>query len=548
MNFPRAAALVLIGALWGAPCKAQSPHWLWARSAGGRGADNGSALSIDHRGNVYSTGWFIDSATFQNITMRPGKGTHFFLARYREDGSLLWVISAAGTGASFGKAVVTLGADSSVCIAGYFTGTVIVEDSVITTAGQSDIFLAKFNASGALQWITHSGGGGFDDAYSIASDREGNIYVGGYFSATAKFQDTTLTSKGKNDIVLAKYSPAGSLLWAKRYGGDGLNKAFGIAVAPSGSIAITGTYSGTVDFDGTLLHATRVSDIFIVKLSNDGSVQWAKKAGGDGYGEGDGIAIDAHENIYVTGRFSDSVDVRGIPPDCDGTGNIFITKYNRSGIRQWARCLGIAGEEGGNAIAIDSASNLYIIGGYDTDMDFGTGILVAEGNIDAFIAKFDSSGKTLWSDRLGSKGYDLGSSIALDASSNIYVSGLFSDTVSFGSDTLLGIRNSDIFVAKMGSRTSTRYITLVERATMTAFPNPAHSGVTIDYAPQYGANDITTIELITPLGITVKKLMIKNLDAQRTTFNFPLEDLPRGIYYCRITSQVGSETRMVVVQ
>jgi hypothetical protein len=164
----------------------------------------------------------------------------------------------------------------------------------------------------SLQWAKQAGGGGDNGGTGIAVDNSGNSYVTGYFDGSATFgageaNQTTLTSASANDVFVAKYNSSGALQWAKRAGGVGFDEAYGIAVDGSGNSYVTGYFDGSATFGAgeanqTILTAAGGSlDIFVAKYNSSGALQWAKRAGGMVDEAGYGIAVDGSGNSYVTG-------------------------------------------------------------------------------------------------------------------------------------------------------------------------------------------------------------------------------------------------------
>ena len=129
------------------------------------------------------------------------------------------------------------------------------------------MFVAKYDANGVVMWAKQAGGTGDDVGYDVNVDTTGNVYVGGYFQGTASFGNTNVTSAGADDIFLAKYDNLGNLLWVRRAGGNGSDKANDIAVDGTGNCYVAGAFGATATFDSTLLTSYGGSDAFIAQLA-----------------------------------------------------------------------------------------------------------------------------------------------------------------------------------------------------------------------------------------------------------------------------------------
>jgi hypothetical protein len=232
-------------------------------------------------------------------------------------------------------------------------------------------------------------------------------------------------------------------VWAKQLGGTSTDVALSISVDSSGNVYTTGPFQGTADFDpgaGTAnLTSAGGDDSFISKLDSSGNYVWAKQLGGIGNDVGYGISVDSSGNVYITGTFNDTAD---FDPGA-GTANLtsvgsqdsFISKLDSSGNYVWAKQLGGTSADVARDISMDSGGNVYTTGTFQGTADFDPGAstanLTSAGGRDSFISKLDSSGNYVWAKQLGGTGNDIGRSISVDSSSNVYTVGYFTGTADF---------------------------------------------------------------------------------------------------------------------
>jgi hypothetical protein len=152
-------------------------------------------------------------------------------------------------GGSGGNAVAVDGS-GSIAITGRFGGVVDFGGGPITGVA-GDVFVAKYGAGGAHQWSRGLGGTGSDDGFGIAMDGPGNVVVTGYFNGTVDFGDGPRTSAGENDIFVAKYSAVGGIHeWSQRFGNTDYDTGYDVAVDGSGNVLVTGDFRLAVDFGG----------------------------------------------------------------------------------------------------------------------------------------------------------------------------------------------------------------------------------------------------------------------------------------------------------
>ncbi len=242
-----------------------------------------------------------------------------------------------------------------------------------------------------FEWAKRIGGTGEESCRTMALDNQGNIYLAGTFQGTnVDFNPGTGTalltsSGGSTDIFFAKYDPSGNYLWANRIGGSGEDIPGKIAVDGSGNVLIAGWYqSASCDFDpgaGTAnLGSAGYADVFFAKYDTDGNYIWAKSMGSTGYDGCHDIRTDRSGNVFITGYFNGTVDFdpgAGTATMTDaGGGDLFFAKYGPSGNFLWSKRAGGSQYEVGNSIYIDDTGNIYLSGPFmspDADFDPGPG-------------------------------------------------------------------------------------------------------------------------------------------------------------------------------
>ena len=179
------------------------------------------------------------------------------------------------------------------------------------------------------------------------------------------------------------------------------------------------------------------------------SVSWATSIGGTNSDYGYDIATDSNGNVYVTGRYSGTVTIGSTTLNSAGSSDAFVAKYNTSGTVQWAMSIGGTSSDYGQAIATDSAGNVYVTGYYSGSVTIGSTTLNSAGSTDAFVAKYNTSGTVQWAMSIGGTSPDYGYGIATDSGGNVYVTGYYRGSVTIGSTTLNSVGGSnDTFVVK----------------------------------------------------------------------------------------------------
>jgi hypothetical protein len=526
---------------------AQNVDWLWAKKAGGTSYDSSSSIAVDANGNSYITGYFYGSATFGTTTLTSSGGSDIFVAKLDINGNWLWAKKAGGTDFDFGNSIA-VDANGNSYVTGYFSGSANFGTTTLTSSSEyyTEIYVAKLDINGNWLWANKAGGTGWDYGYGIAVDANGNSYVTGAFAESAIFGTTTLTSSGGSDIFVAKLDSSGNWLWAKQAGGTDYDDGYGIVVDINGNSYVTGIfYSSNCSFGSTTLTSSGGSDIFVAKLDINGNWLWAKQAGGTSGDSGNGIAVDANGNSYITGGFKESATFGTTTLTSSGyyDYDIFVTKLDIDGNWLWAKQAGGTGDEGSNSIAVDANGNSYITSGFEESVNFGTTTLTSSGYLDIFVAKIDHNGNWLWAKQAGGAIDDCGYGIALDANGNSYVTGFFMESANFGTTTLTSSGDRDIFVAKLGEVNSISIPDIISFSGIRSiYPNPFNPLTTIDYEISMPAD--VKIEVYNNRGQLVRSFILGYKEQGSYKLTWEGEDnngclCSSGIYYIRM--QAGKE-------
>ena len=296
---------------------------LWAKRAGGTNDDIATRIAADTNGNCCVVGYFssptIAFGSFTLTNVATDGSSDMFVTKYDTSGNVLWARSAGGPGFDIANAVAVDGS-GNVYITGQFDGTNFnLSGTTLTNlgpSGTSDMFLAKYNSAGALQWVKQAGGNDSEVAF-LAADGPGNTYLAGYFvSGVLNFvgAGTSLTNSsldGSESFFVAKYNSAGALQWAHSAVGDSYDDGRGIAVDAAGNSYVAGFFgSDSITFgNATLMNyagAGGPAEVFVVKYDPAGNVLWAKRAGGSKADQGIRPALDPSGNLYLAGHFKSS--------------------------------------------------------------------------------------------------------------------------------------------------------------------------------------------------------------------------------------------------
>ncbi|HEY0029400.1 MAG TPA: SBBP repeat-containing protein, partial [Bacteroidia bacterium] len=355
-----------------------------------------------------------------------------------------------------------VGTDNSgnVYIAGKYERNAYFGGKYVSCAGNHDIYIAKYGPSGSFKWVRTAGGSIGDYAHAIAVDGDGNCYITGEYETTTYFGSIALKSKGNNDVFVAKYDTNGKLIWVKNLGGGTANDR-GLSITLSGgNVYVSGRFQGAAYLGGVEVVTAGGTDIFIAKYTTGGSFQWVKRAGGSGDDEGYAISNDPSGNLYMTGYFSGTAKFGGVSVTSKGGTDVFIAKYNSSGSVIWVKRTGGTGDDAGNAIKVDNSGRVFITGGFRHTSTFGSISISADafGHPDIFIARYDSEGNAVWAKKAGGSNSDAGRAIAVDGSSNVFITGNYGKSATFSGTTIYGADITELYFASYDAAGNFRWV------------------------------------------------------------------------------------------
>jgi len=352
----------------------------WAIKAGGMGSDRATAVACDASGNIYVTGYYYGTAQFGSFTLNSVNNTQdIFIAKLNSSGTFLWAKSAGGNLAETPYAIA-VDNQSNVVITGEFQGTATFGTQAITSAvnpytnnASFDVFTCKYDASGNFIWL-QQGSAHFDDrGIDIGTDANGNVFVCGQFSDTITFNQTH-NNQISNAVFLIKYNSSGQEQWFVKAGA--INSiANGLVVDNNNDVYITGDYTGNLTFFGTALNNTLngafSNRVFLVKYSNAGNYIWGKEDASSSYVSSKDVALDQNNNPCIYGEFDCRMDDYSILAGGTGMFNsigyhdLFITQYDNTGTRLWARNFGGPYNDYAHGIVFTNNSTPYVCGSFN---------------------------------------------------------------------------------------------------------------------------------------------------------------------------------------
>jgi hypothetical protein len=336
---------------------------------GGSGQFMPASIVLDPQNNIYVCGSLFGQGTFGSTSLNSGQNYEMVLVKADASGNILWAKDFDGSDFSFASGMA-VDANGAIYITGNFSGTKQFGNISLTSSGNSDVFVAKFDANGDAQWAVSGGSGSSDNARAIAISKDG-LYVAGIFSGFAKFGNLHLNGSGSSSFV-----------WKLDLSGNTLS-AFAAAQCSvmalcsdtDGNILAGGNFTGDGSFGGISMHTTNTDgDAFVAKLNSTGNAQWIFTGSAtNGYSYVDGISTDKEGNSYLAGGFQGNVKFDNSALNPIGENDAFVAQLSTHGNLKWVKTGGGPGEDN-MAMAIPTADeqNLFIAGNVqDGPIHFG---------------------------------------------------------------------------------------------------------------------------------------------------------------------------------
>jgi hypothetical protein len=379
-----------------------------------------------------------------------------------------WVgaMSAGGLGNTLARAIKAA-PDGSYYVTGQFDSTAYFSGTTLVSHGGSDIFLARYASSGKLLWIVPAGGPGDDVGSGLDLDRDGNVYLTGWFSDTGKFDSTNKTSTTVSGtgytIFLSRYSPDGNLAWVQTgtipYRGD-YNFGYGVAVDSAASTVYIAALSQTnTTFSSengvvSTISGVQTWHMVLAQYGTDGNFKWAQTNQANPNSVSYGIAVDSQGDAYIAGwlenqtTFSSAngndITVTGFSPGqstLDYPDDAFLAKYDKNGNALWVNHIG-GYKATGATVAVSPSGEVSLvgfIGNINSPGEAGTIVtsqppgknyilndlyITDPYNPDALIVTYTAAGVLERALRIGQGGSEVATGVTYDGNGNLYVVGI----------------------------------------------------------------------------------------------------------------------------
>ncbi len=350
---------------------------LWARRMGGGGVIWVSDLEVDKQGRVYVVGGFKDTLDVDSMVFNAIDGVDGYVVVFDTMGMLIESHRLGGNGDEWVEALVLKGSQWQ--LLGVFTDSVDIGGQWLTAQGLRDFYVVSWDSLRQIQWYVQEGGGtGEVVAKYLTKDKGGRLYVGGYFTGSVAIGGNVLTSAGGKDVFVYSMDSTGQFRWVLSGGGKGDEEGELAALEDEEArIQIVGSCGDSAVFGMDTLYSHGGRDVLWLAVDTSGQWLWARNIGGKGEDWGEAIAVH-NGSVYIGGNFSDTVDfalgVMEVRRVSNGGTDMFVGQYRSDGVLSGLLTIGGDSNDVLRGLAIGSDGSLYLTGGYQDTVDFSGGI------------------------------------------------------------------------------------------------------------------------------------------------------------------------------
>ncbi len=543
-----------------------NPDLSWATYYGGSDDDIGSDVYCDINDNTFLTGnTKSNNAIATTGAFQDSCGGNFdvFIVKFSSTGNCLWGTYYGGSAMDQSIGIIS-DANGDV----YVTGTTLSQNAISTSNahqtlldGNQNAYIIKLNSNGVRQWGTYYGGNYDTYGGDLASDIYGNIFLIGmtksdYAIATPGSYQPIFG--GISDAFIAKFNTNGERKWGTYFGGFYGDSGGSIAIDDNGNIYIVGSTLSIESISTPGSHQIDAGgnyDAFIAKLDSNGVRQWGTYYGGSNIDYGRGIVMDNYGNIFISGstRSIDGIFTSGAFQNTTNGGfawDLYIVKFNNSGVRAWGTYFGGWGESFFGGLACDNANNIYLTGStrcanlIATPNSYQPIKNADAGTTDGFLVKFNNNGIRDWGTYFGGLSSTEAKGISCDNNSNIYISGQTQSDSAIATpgahQTIIGDHvYRDAFIAKFLDNTSGFSENSNSLSNFNIYPNPVTNELIIECFEKINNQHF---EIINSLGQIVINGIISEKTKVQTT------DFATGIYILKLEQNKNFEFKKIIKQ
>jgi len=340
---------------------------------GGEGWDIPNGIITDNKNNIYIAGGFTYTLQGSQKNIESQGNRDIYVARFTQEGKLQWLWQAGG---EYMDKITTIKSapNNDLYIAGMLQGEMKFGKQKITGTGKK-LFVARINKRGKADWLHTIPYKGFASGYQLDTDKKGNILFGGVFTDSLCTQTTPLVSQGHTDIFIIRLNPDGTLEQAKQYGNKAKEQLTALTCDSLGHIYLAGNLENTLKADQTEIktHNNHANNnSFILQLDSTLTTQWSKTIYSPSYVQITSLACNKNNHLFLCGNYNHQLQVDTLIYTTHGLTDIFVSKTDTTGKIQWLKTYGSIYSDYANDITINKLDGAMITGSFQDTLQIDT--------------------------------------------------------------------------------------------------------------------------------------------------------------------------------
>lgn len=392
-------------------------------------------LATDSCGNIVIVGDFWGRLDFEKTELKSAGDRDVFVAKFDPDGACLWSKAYGDESEQVGIGV-DIGPNDSIFVASSFAGAIDFGGAPLVSRGRYNVALAKLDRDGRHVWSRRFGDNEYHVAECIAAAPAGWVAVAGRFKGSVDFGSGAMESQSsQTDLFLATFSPNGDLKWARRFGGPHEQQTRSIAIDADGNIGLAGVFKGSIQFDECSLTERNPGDYcgFLAKFNVDGGTMWCKRFGDPFVEQGSVVTFDHSNGDLLTAGFMRNKLPSGTAAPASPV--CLFARYDGSGVLRWSKAFGT--DAIATSLSVADDGRILMTGYFQGSIDFGMGELKSAGGYDIFAAMFDADGSLKWAQRYGDERHQFLVNGTHGSRGSFILAGSFHGTIDFGGGALV---------------------------------------------------------------------------------------------------------------
>jgi hypothetical protein len=423
--------------------------WQWMEQLGGEGWDMPNGIATDEDDNIYIAGAFTTSLGNGSASVKSEGNRDMYVARFDSEGKLEWLWQAGGEYMDKITAIKSA-PDNDLYVVGLIEGEMKLGKVNIEGDGKK-LFVSRINSKGKSDWVQTLSYTGAASGYLLETDYQGNIILSGVFSDLLSCDGTNLVSEGHKDMFLLSLNEDGEMAQLLSYGTSGKEKVTAMSVDTLGHLYLAGKYTKNFTlggYDVEIANNSKEGNCFIAELDSSYTAQWVKTLSSESYAEISGMVCDSSK-VLLTGNFKHTLTVDTLSYESNGLIDFFVACIDSVGNTAWLNSYGGKYNDRSSQVKLNLLGGAMVLGNFQDSISMDTVQLSAYGNsVDAFVAQFDTTGSVLWAQSFQGDRSNRAEAATLDSEGNLYLTGTFKGTLEAGKQEMESLGDEDIYVAK----------------------------------------------------------------------------------------------------